>query len=174
MALVVTGGSALLFLIGLLLARAEQGTTVLAELEVPEGRLSALAAGCLIVGVLAKSAQMPLHVWLPRAMIAPTPVSAYLHSAALVAAGVFVLLRLRPLFGEFPGLLAPLVWIGFTSAILGGLLALCADRLKRILAYSTIAQYGHILVLIGLGGPHALVGAPLFIFAHGLCKAPCS
>jgi len=170
LALVLTAGSSLLFLLGALLLSVDQGTTVIGELRAGGG-VSTLAAACLIAGVLAKSAQMPLHFWLPRAMIAPTPVSAYLHSAALVAAGVFVVLRLRPLFGDLPQVLAPLVWIGFTGALVGGLLALCADEFKRILAYSTIAQYGHVLVLIGLGGEYGLVGAPLFIFGHGLCKA---
>lgn len=168
-ALVVTAGSSLLFLLGALSIAVDQGTTVIAEIR-PE-RVSAIAAGCLIAGVLAKSAQMPLHFWLPRAMVAPTPVSAYLHSAALVAAGVFVALRLRPLMAGSPGVLTAMVWIGLASALIGGLLALSADGLKSILAYSTIAQYGHVLALIGLGGDHGLVGAAFFLFAHGVCKS---
>lgn len=169
-ALLVTAGTALAFLVGLVLVHASHGTTALGEiLAAPDG-ISLLAAACLIAGVLSKSAQMPLHFWLPRAMVAPTPVSAYLHSAALVAAGVYVLIRLRPLFEGHASALSALEWIGFATLLVGGLHALTADEFKRILAYSTIAQYGHVLVMLGAGGDHALAGAPLFIVAHGLSK----
>lgn len=170
-ALLVTAGTALAFLVGLSLVYASHGTTVLAGIEAARGGIPLFAAACLIAGLLAKSAQMPLHFWLPRAMVAPTPVSAYLHSAALVAAGVYVLIRLRPLFADLEPALTALEWIGFVTLLVGGLLALAADEFKRILAYSTIAQYGHVLVMLGAGGDHALAGAPLFIVAHGLCKA---
>jgi len=94
------------------------------------------------IAALAKSAQVPFHLWLPRAMAAPTPVSAYLHSAAMVAAGVLVLGRVHPLLALDPAVLQALVLIGFISIIVGGLLSLAQDELKQVLAYSTISQTG--------------------------------
>lgn len=172
-ALVVTVGSSLLFLLGLLLIGAETGTTFLPELQgwLVQNNISSLAVACLIIGVLGKSAQIPLHFWLPRAMVAPTPVSAYLHSAALVAAGVFVLQRLRFILVAAPEVLEILYYIGFASIAIGGVLALVSDELKRVLAYSTIAQYGYVSVMLALGGKEGMAGAPFFIIAHGLCKS---
>lgn len=169
LALAITVGSSLVFLVGVLLIAAETGSTSIAAAEGRE--LSPFALGCLVVGALGKSAQFPLHIWLPRAMVAPTPVSAYLHSAALVAAGVFVLMRVRVLLASSPAVLDALVALGFVSIAIGGALALVEDELKAILAYSTIAQYGYALVLIGLGGSSGLAGAPLFLVAHGVCKS---
>ncbi len=172
LALVVTAGGSLLYLVGAVLIAVETGTTQLPDLragEIPE-RLSPAAVACLVAGVIGKSAQVPLHFWLPRAMVAPTPVSAYLHSAALVAAGVFVLQRLRFMLEPVPWLLDGLLWIGLLSIATGSLFALLSDHLKRILAYSTIAQYGYCAVLVALGGSHGTVGAAWFLVAHGLAK----
>ena len=170
-ALVVTGGSSLLFLAGAILVARASGTTALPDLSGIEGKTSVAAAICLIAGVLAKSAQVPLHFWLPRAMAAPTPVSAYLHSATLVAAGAFVLMRLRPLIATAPGVLEGLFWFAFLSIFVGAVLALVADRLKHVLAYSTIAQYGYAIALVAAGGEHGAAGAVFFLVAHGLAKA---
>ena len=172
LALVLTVGSSLLFLIGLLLIAADTGTTVLADIReyVRARDISSAAAACLALGVIAKSAQAPLHFWLPRAMVAPTPVSAYLHSATLVAAGVFVLQRVRFILDAAPGVLTALEWVGWASVFLGGALALVSDELKRVLAFSTIAQHGLIVVLVAVGGDEGFAGAPLFVVAHGLCK----
>ncbi len=191
-ALIVTAGSSLFFLVGTVWIASAVGTTALFELAplAAGGALPAGAIACLAAGVLAKSAQVPLHVWLPRAMVAPTPVSAYLHSAALVAAGVFVLLRLHALIAAVPLLVDALLAVACASILVGSALALTSDRLKRILAYSTIAQLGYVLVLIALGaaygpldveaGPGAaldpkaaygIAGAALVIVAHGICKA---
>lgn len=170
--LMVTVGSSLLFLLGLLLVARSSGTTQVDELLAPRAaKVSAVAGWGLVLGVVGKSAQFPLHFWLPRAMVAPTPVSAYLHSAALVAAGVFVLARTWRLWSGIPGLDETLVSLGLASVLVGGSLALVSDALKRILAYSTIAQYGYVLVLLGCGGAAGWAGAPLFIVAHGLCKS---
>lgn len=166
----VTVGSSLLFLIGLVLVADASGTTVVSQLVEGGAEPSVVAAVCLVVGVLGKSAQVPFQFWLPRAMVAPTPVSAYLHSAALVAAGVFVLVRLRPLW-EQSSLAAPvLLSLGFASIALGSVLALLSDGLKRILAYSTIAQYGYMVVVVALGSKAPMAEVAFMIVAHGLCK----
>jgi multicomponent Na+:H+ antiporter subunit A len=174
MALLVTGISAVLLLVGLLLLRAAYGTSALPVLfeRAEEGGTTVAVAGALIAaGALAKSAQVPLHFWLPRAMAAPTPVSAYLHSAAMVAAGVFLLSRLHPLLAATPRLLDVLLVVGFASMAVGGLLALAGDELKQVLAHSTISQYGYVTVLLGLGGAKGLGGAAFYVLAHALAKS---
>ena len=174
MALLVTGVSAVLLLIGILILRAELGTTSIPELlgRVGQGGPMLTLAGALIAaGALAKSAQAPLHFWLPRAMAAPTPVSAYLHSAAMVAAGVFLLSRLHPLLATSPALLDGLLVVGLVSMAVGGLLALGADHLKRLLAYSTIAQYGYVVTMLGVGGASGAAAACFYVLAHALAKS---
>src|SRR5215217_8747148 len=174
MALLVTGVSAVLLLIGILIVRAELGTTSIPELlgRVGQGGPMLTLAGALIAaGALAKSAQAPLHFWLPRAMAAPTPVSAYLHSAALVAAGVFLLSRLHPLLASSPALLDGLLAVGVVSMAVGGVLALGADHLKRLLAYSTIAQYGYVVTMLGVGGAAGAAAACFYVLGHALAKS---
>src|SRR5215213_8417013 len=104
-------------------------------------------------------------------MAAPTPVSAYLHSAAMVAAGVFMLSRLHPLLATSPGLLDGLLVVGLVSMAVGGVLALGADHLKRLLAYSTIAQYGYVVTMLGIGGAAGAAGACFYVLAHALAKS---
>jgi len=172
-ALVVTVGSSLLFLVGALMVAEHLASMDIAALRarVTDGRTpTTVAVACLAAGVIGKSAQMPLHFWLPRAMVAPTPISAYLHSATLVAAGVFVLARLRFLIETSPETLSALLVIGFTSVFAGGAMALTRQGLKAILAYSTIAQYGYAMVLLALGGDDGAFGVPFFLVAHGLPK----
>jgi multicomponent Na+:H+ antiporter subunit A len=173
MALLVTGVSAVLLLIGILIVRAELGTTSIPELlgGVQGGPMVTLAGALIAVGALAKSAQVPLHFWLPRAMAAPTPVSAYLHSAAMVAAGVFLLSRLHPLLASSRLLLDALLLVGLGSMAVGGLLALGADHLKRLLAYSTIAQYGYVVTMLGVGGAAGAAAACFYVLAHALAKS---
>lgn len=170
-ALVLTAGTSVVFLVGALLVSRETGVLDIEELASRRVPVSAAAAACLASGVLAKSALVPLHVWLPRAMVAPTPVSAYLHSAALVAAGVFVLERLHFLFAPTPALLDTLLVVGLVAIASGSILALVEDDLKRLLAWSTIAQYGYVTVLIAAGGDHGLAGAPLYVVVHAACKS---
>src|SRR5690606_3965836 len=122
-----------------------------------------IAVALMALAGLAKSAQVPFHFWLPRAMAAPTPVSAYLHSAAMVAAGVFLLARIYPLLALSDLLVNLLVVIGFVSMAVGGVLALAKDELKPILAYSTVAQYGYVVVMLGLGGSYGLAGAAFYV-----------
>jgi multicomponent Na+:H+ antiporter subunit A len=173
MAFLVTGISAVLFLVGAILIATAYGTFALPELvaRAEAGLLLTVATGLMAIAGLAKSAQAPLHFWLPRAMAAPTPVSAYLHSAAMVAAGVFLLARLHPLIAHSDLLLDALLVIGFLSMGVGGVLALAQDELKPVLAYSTVAQYGYVVVMLGLGGTYGLAGAAFYVLAHALAKS---
>jgi multicomponent Na+:H+ antiporter subunit A len=173
MALLVTGGSAVALLLGAVLLHAEYGTFALPEIIARARPTTATttAALLIVIAAAAKSAQVPLHFWLPRAMAAPTPVSAYLHSAAMVAAGVLVIGRVHPLLALDPAVLDVLVVIGFASIAVGGLLALAQDELKQILAYSTISQYGYVVVLYGIGGADGAVAAALYVVAHAIAKS---
>ncbi len=173
MALLVTTVSAVLMLIGILMLRAEYGTTQLDELFAVArgGSVVATAMALIAVAALAKSAQVPFQFWLPRAMAAPTPVSAYLHSAAMVAAGVFLLSRLHPLLALEPALLDGLIAVGLLSMAVGGVHALAADGLKRLLAYSTVSQYGYVVTMLGVGGKAGAGAACFYVIAHALAKS---
>ncbi len=172
MALLITGGTAILMLVGVMLLWAQAGTTSIDELvSRADGDVAfSIAVWLIAIAALAKSAQMPLHFWLPRAMVAPTPVSSYLHSAAMVAAGVFLLERLLPLVHRAVLLPQALLVIGLCSIMIGGILALSRDDMKRVLAYSTIGQYGYVVVLLGLGGVYGAVGAAMYVLAHAAAK----
>src|SRR5919112_497503 len=172
MALLVTGVTAVLLLIGALVLYAEFGTFSVPELTraARPGLLTSVAGILIAVAALAKSAQVPLHFWLPRAMAAPTPVSAYLHSAAMVAAGVLLLGRVYPLLQKSQLLLDALLVVGLLSFAGGGILALTRDVLKQLPAYSTISQYGYVVFMYWLGGKMSSVGAAFCVIAHGLAK----
>jgi multicomponent Na+:H+ antiporter subunit A len=173
MALLVTGVSAVALLIGAILLHAEYGTFELPELfaRAEGSTTTAIAAALIAVAALAKSAQVPLHFWLPRAMEAPTPVSAYLHSAAMVAAGVLVLGRVHPLLALDQAVLDGLLVIGLVSIAIGGVLALAQDTLKQILAHSTISQYGYVVALYGIGGAKGAGAAAFYVIAHAIAKS---
>ena len=173
MALLVTGITSLFFLIGALFLNAEYGTFFLPDLfeTVQPGPPLTGAASFIVLAALAKSAQIPFHFWLPRAMAAPTPVSAYLHSAAMVAAGVFLISRIYPLIQMTRMIQDTLVGIGLLSMVMGGIFALRETVLKRILAFSTIAQYGYVVLLLGLGTEYAIIGASFYVLAHALMKS---
>lgn len=173
MALLVTGVTSLFFLIGALVLHAEYGTFLIPELfRVAEpGAILTASVALMALAALPKSAQVPLHFWLPRAMAAPTPVSAYLHSAAMVAAGVFLLSRLYPLLQMSGIVLDILIGIGLLSMGMGGFMALRETTLKRVLAYSTIAQYGYVVFMLGLGTTEAVIGASFYVLAHALMKS---
>jgi NADH-quinone oxidoreductase subunit L len=124
-------------------------------------------------GAVGKSGQFPLHVWLPDAMEGPTPVSALIHAATMVAAGVFLVARVYPLFsfGAIDGMttsLTVVVWIGVTTALMAALIALAQADIKRILAYSTVSQLGLMMVSLGVGGVAAGI---THLLAHGFFKA---
>ena len=169
-ALLVTVVSAIFLIAAGALLLEEFGTAsvpdILAMAEA--GRVTTTAGVLIAVAALAKSAQTPLHFWLPRAMAAPTPVSAYLHSAAMVAAGVFLLGRMHPLLALSSELLDGLVVVGFASIAVGGMMALVQPELKRLLAYSTVAQYGYVVVLLGLS---EVTAAAVYVLVHALIKS---
>ena len=173
MALLVTGVSAVALLIGAVLLHAEYGTFELPVLfeRAEANTTTAIAAALIAVAALAKSAQVPLHFWLPRAMAAPTPVSAYLHSAAMVAAGVLVLGRVHPLLALEETVLDGLLVVGLVSIAIGGVLALAQDTLKQILAHSTISQYGYVVALYGIGGSTGAGAAAFYVIAHAIAKS---
>ncbi len=123
------------------------------------------------IGAFAKSAQAPLHAWLANAMAAPTPVSAFLHSATMVKLGVYLLARLNPALGEHALWSALLMPVGLLTMFMGTVLALRASDLKRVLAYSTVVSLGTLVTLIGLPHPMAATAVVTFLLAHALYKA---
>lgn len=124
----------------------------------------------ILLGAFTKSAQFPFHFWLPGAMAAPTPVSAYLHSATMVKAGIFLVARLAPVTGDTTAWIATVTIVGTATALVGGWLAWQQSDLKRILAYSTVSALGMIMALLGVGSPLAVKGALTFLVAHALYK----
>ncbi len=132
-----------------------------------EGMLTAVAL-LLFLGAIGKSAQLPLTAWLPDAMVAPTPVSALIHSATMVAAGVYLLLRLYPLFAAAPGVLAAVFWVGAATALFSAVVATGELDLKRVLAWSTSSHLGTMMLAVGLGGPLA---AALQFVVHASFKS---
>lgn len=173
MALLVTIGTAILLLAGAVVFYVAYGTFSVPELaEATEpGPLLVIAGGMIAIAGLSKSAQVPFQFWLPRAMAAPTPVSAYLHSAAMVAAGVLLIGRVYPLLQKSDFLTDALVVVGVASIGVGGILALTRDVMKQLLAYSTISQYGYVVFMFGLGGKYGAVGASFYVIAHALAKS---
>ncbi len=137
------------------------------------GASATFIALLIFCGAVGKSGQFPLHVWLPDAMEGPTPVSALIHAATMVAAGVFLVARVYPLFslGAINGVtpsLTVVVWIGVTTALMAALIAIAQTDVKRILAYSTVSQLGLMMVSLGVGGVAAGI---MHLLAHGFFKA---
>jgi len=129
--------------------------------------LSGMAFGCLAAAA-AKSAQFPFQTWLPDAMEAPTPISALIHAATMVNAGVYLLARFFPAFEGVPGWTTAVILVGMISAILTAIMALVANDLKRVLAYSTVSQLGYMVFAIGCGGVYA---SQFHLFSHSIFKA---
>ncbi|MEI2776164.1 MAG: hydrogen gas-evolving membrane-bound hydrogenase subunit E [Tetrasphaera sp.] len=174
--LVVTGGGGLCLLAAVVLTATATGTTQLsAALSSPVWQERPGVAGCVAVLValaaFTKSAQFPFHGWLPDAMVASTPVSAYLHAAAMVKAGIFVLLRFSTALHAVPVWRGLLVTVGLLTAVLGAVFALQRFDLKELLAYSTVSQLGFLVATIGLGTGYAVVGALVHVLAHALFKS---
>jgi NADH-quinone oxidoreductase subunit L len=125
----------------------------------------------LMVGACGKSAQFPLHVWLPDAMEGPTPVSALIHAATMVTAGVYMVTRCTPLFFQSPDAQCVVSTIGTITAIMGGVIAVTQNDLKRVLAYSTISQLGYMFLGLGVGTLPGLVAGMFHLFTHAFFKA---
>jgi len=174
-ALLVTATGGLALMAGLILATTATGSQVISYWE-PGG--AALMASpyfpamvvLVLLGAFTKSAQFPFHFWLPNAMAAPTPVSAYLHSATMVKAGVYLLARLSPHFGGTPGWDEALMTFGGITMLVGALWALLQTDLKKVLAYTTISALGLLVMALGMGTTMAVQGALVFLLAHACYK----
>ena len=125
---------------------------------------------CLLLGAFTKSAQFPFHFWLPNAMAAPTPVSAYLHSATMVKAGIYLLARLQPELGGTAMWMTLLSVVGATTMLTGAFLAIHHTNIKKLLAYSTIMALGTLTMLLGIGSEYAMTAFVTFLLAHSLYK----
>ncbi|WP_285730244.1 DUF4040 family protein [Nocardiopsis sp. ATB16-24] len=132
---------------------------------------TATVAVLVIIAVFTKSAQFPFHYWLPDAMAASTPVSAYLHAAAMVKAGVYLAMRFSPAFADTAVWGTSLLVAGLITALLGAVCALRSHDLKELTAYSTVSQLGFLIAVIGVGTPQALIAAAVHTLAHALFKA---
>src|SRR5207247_6769024 len=138
------------------------------------GSMTTLVGLLIFCGAVGKSAQFPLHVWLPDAMEGPTPVSALIHAATMVAAGVYMLCRVSFVILPSETALTLIAWIGGITALMAATIAIAQNDIKRILAYSTLSQLGYMVMAVGLGGPtqamfhlttHAFFNALLFLGA---------
>ncbi|TMU25066.1 monovalent cation/H+ antiporter subunit A [Halomonas sp. ATBC28] len=176
MALTVTGAGGLALLAGLLLLGDMAGSfnmgDVLASSEVilADSRYP-LMLGLVLLGAFTKSAQFPFHFWLPHAMAAPTPVSAYLHSATMVKAGIFLMARLHPAIAGSELWSVVVSLVGIITMLYGAWFALMKTDLKGILAFSTVSHLGLITVLLGIGSPMAILAALFHILNHATFKA---
>lgn len=173
-ALLVTGAGGLAMLAGFVLLGQAAGTYSLSAILVarPAGPTVDVAAVLILVGAFTKSAQLPFHGWLPAAMAAPTPVSAFLHSATMVKAGIYVLARFAPAFAGSVELWRPVVLaVGLATMVFGAAVALRQSDLKLVLAYGTVSQLGLLTVLFGVGSAKVTVAAIAMLVAHGLFKA---
>ncbi|HUG07415.1 MAG TPA: hydrogen gas-evolving membrane-bound hydrogenase subunit E [Acidimicrobiia bacterium] len=173
-ALLVTGLGGLAMLGGIVLMAQAGGTYSLSELLAdPPTETTALAGLALVLlGAFTKSAQFPFHFWLPGAMSAPTPVSAYLHSATMVKAGIYLIARLAPVYALLVAWWRPtLVVVGLLTMLVGGWRALTQRDLKLLLAQGTVSQLGFIVVLVGVGIPELTFAGVAMILAHAVFKA---
>ncbi|WP_437922266.1 putative monovalent cation/H+ antiporter subunit A [Sphingobacterium sp. LRF_L2] len=175
-ALSITGLGGFFLLAGLILAGNIAGTFIISELFskhdlITSHQLYPLIIGLIFIGAFSKSAQFPFHFWLPGAMKAPTPVSAYLHSATMVKAGIYLLARFTPVFGNTELWNNTLLLVGGFTMLYASIHALFRTDLKGILAYSTISALGILTFLLGLGTREAIIAASVFTLVHALYKA---
>ena len=175
-ALIVTtfGGLAMLF--GIIILGVNSGTFRISEIlaaGIPAAwsGLTTAALLLILVGALSKSAMVPFHFWLPGAMAAPTPVSAYLHAAAMVKAGIYLIALLEPVFASVPGWRPIILTLGAATMIVGGWRALRQYDIKLLLAYGTVSQLGFMMVLCGLGTRSGALAGMSIVIAHALFKA---
>ena len=172
-ALLVTGTGGLAFLAGVVLIATATGTFEISEIEgtLTDHPLYVPIFLLVVAGAFTKSAQVPFHFWLPNAMAAPTPVSAYLHSATMVKGGVYLLARFQPSLGGSDLWVWTLVLFGGFTAVFASLLAIRQTDIKQVLAYTTLMALGTLVMFIGVGTEAALLGAMTFLIVHSLYKA---
>lgn len=172
-ALLVTTAGGLAMLVGVIVLGHVGGSFLLSDLiaNPPTGLTASVGLVLVLIGALSKSAIVPLHFWLPGAMAAPTPVSAYLHAAAMVKAGIYLLARMSPGFAEAAPWRPVVLVLGITTMILAGWRALREYDLKLILAFGTVSQLGFLVVLTGTGDPDILLAGLVMLCAHALFKA---
>lgn len=175
-ALIITGGGGLALLAGLVLIGLRCGTFSLSEILQQKEALTGdprypLILSLILIGAFTKSAQFPFHFWLPGAMAAPAPVSALLHSATMVKAGVFLLARFFPALGGTPEWHTYVTGFGAATMLAGAVIAVAQTDLKRLLAYSTVSALGTLTMLIGLGTKEAHKAAVVFLLVHAAYKA---
>src|SRR5699024_3293335 len=174
--LLITMAGGLGLLAAVLMVIVRTGTTSLAEaLQHQIWHDDAVFTGAIAVliafAAFTKSAQFPFHLWLPDAMVAPAPVSAYLHAAAMVKAGVYLLLRFSPVFEGVLIWQTLLIVGGLITALIGALFAMQRHDIKEIMAYSTVSQLGFLVAVIGIGTPTAIAAALIHVMAHALFKS---
>lgn len=175
-ALLITGGGGLALLAGLILVAMAAGTTSLSGIIVARDAVLAHPAAIpamllIILGCFTKSAQVPFHFWLPNAMAAPTPVSAYLHSATMVKLGVYLLARMNPVYQDVDLWQTLLTGFGAATAVTGAFLAFRETDLKRVLAYTTVTALGTLTMLIGIAPELSITAAMTFLVVHAFYKA---
>lgn len=172
-ALLVTTAGGLAMLVGIIILGQVAGSYNLSDVvsNAPSGWLPGVAVVLILIGALSKSAIVPMHFWLPGAMAAPTPVSGYLHAAAMVKAGIYLVARLAPGFADSGPWRATVITLGLLSMILAGWRALRAFDLKLILAFGTVSQLGFLMVLVGIGTEKAMLAGLTMVIAHAMFKA---
>lgn len=172
-ALLVTTLGGLVMLIGVVLLVVESGTTSMTTMlsDAPTGMVVDIALVLVLVGALSKSAIFPFHFWLPGAMAAPTPVSAYLHAAAMVKAGIYLIARFAPVFAFAPTWRPIVIGLGVFTMLLGGFQALRETDLKRVLAFGTVSQLGFLTVILGFGTRDAALAGLALLLSHALFKS---
>lgn len=175
-ALVITSFGGLFMLAGFVLLAQTAGTYTISEILATPGLMETAvfpyALGLMMLGAFTKSAQFPFHFWLPGAMAAPTPASAYLHSATMVKAGVYLLARMHPAFSESPIWYWTLLTVGAITMTIGAIFALSKSDLKGLLAYATVSQLGILVMLLALSSEEAAIAVVVGITAHALYKGP--
>ncbi|UWQ19039.1 putative monovalent cation/H+ antiporter subunit A [Jannaschia sp. M317] len=172
-ALLVTGTGGLAFLAGIILIGFAAGTFDISAIEgsLAEHPLYLPIFLLVVAGAFTKSAQVPFHFWLPNAMAAPTPVSAYLHSATMVKGGVYLLARMNPSLGGTDIWFWTLVVFGGVTAVFASILALKQTDIKQVLAYTTLMALGTLVMFLGVGTPEAVKAAMTFLLVHSFYKA---
>ena len=172
-AIFITGGGGLALLLGLIIIGQSAGTYRLSELidSPPSGGAVAAALVCILLGAFTKSAQAPFSSWLPGAMVAPTPISTYLHSATMVKAGVYLVARLSPIVATTGQWRMLVLVVGSATMLIGGLRAMRQRDLKLLLAYGTVSQLGFMMLLLGTGEYKIAQAGIVLLLAHGAFKA---